>query len=681
MIPLSKAACLVGSNIRWALALLLMSLALSAPVTAQSSSAKGPFGGNLFLPLDEDDPHIGGSDSVRARRVAVDLDSLLAVSEDQVRRFNLFDDVILEGIFQKQVAQQGGRVGWTGTLADGTGQFALVVGPTLVVGNVNRQGVVYQIRFVRKGVHEVREGDHSGHAGCANGPDQLVHEPGDEEEGDGFRSGSDFDVMIVWTADARSDAGGRLAINSLAELAVLETNQAYENSQINSRLRLVYRGEVGYGENGSFGDHLSRLRSKSDGYMDDIHNIRASVGADMVSLFVRDGAYCGIAYLMTSLSNGFRTSAFSVVHQGCATGYYSFGHELGHNQGCCHDRGNCGGGVFSYSYGHRFYGNSGNQYRTVMSYSPGKRIQHLSNPNVDYDGVATGIDSSKSTSADNALSINNATNTISGWYQERFATSALLFSTTQGSSAGGVSWSRSDLVQVDLYDGSVSMVIDLSDVIAGSPNLDAVARLNDGSYLMSFATITTVAGLSGGPSGEQVRPEDLVQFVPSSLGPNTAGSFSFYFDGSDVGLGTEAENVDAVSVDEQGDLHISLVGPFSVTGVSGKDEDVVEFMPTSLGSSTAGTWSMRFDGSDSRVKLGQRSEDVNGYHVFPTNDMGLTTVGKFSVPPAVEGQSSDVIIFIPTSLGSDTSGFFGLNLNGAEYGIGSLIINAIHVLQ
>ena len=42
--------------------------------------------------------------------------------------------------------------------------------------------------------------------------------------------------------------------------------------------------------------------------------------------------------------------------------------------GCCHDHDNCGGGAYSYSWGHRFTGNGGGTYRTVMAYSPGTRI-------------------------------------------------------------------------------------------------------------------------------------------------------------------------------------------------------------------------------------------------------------------------------------------------------------------
>ena len=47
---------------------------------------------------------------------------------------------------------------------------------------------------------------------------------------------------------------------------------------------------------------------------------------------------CGIGWLMSGNNPGFGPNAFSVVDQTCATGYYSFGHELGHNMGLNHAR-------------------------------------------------------------------------------------------------------------------------------------------------------------------------------------------------------------------------------------------------------------------------------------------------------------------------------------------------------
>ena len=69
-------------------------------------------------------------------------------------------------------------------------------------------------------------------------------------------------------------------------------------------------------------------------------------------------------------------NAFSVVDRTCATGYYSFGHEMGHNMGLNHAHGDpTGTGAYPYSYGHKWPG-----YRSVMAYSPGTRVPLLLEP-------------------------------------------------------------------------------------------------------------------------------------------------------------------------------------------------------------------------------------------------------------------------------------------------------------
>jgi Metallo-peptidase family M12 len=68
--------------------------------------------------------------------------------------------------------------------------------------------------------------------------------------------------------------------------------------------------------------------------------------------WINNSVECGLAYLMDTPSPSFESKAFSVVHIGCATAKFSFGHEMGHNKGCQHDRNKAGSaGAFPYSYG------------------------------------------------------------------------------------------------------------------------------------------------------------------------------------------------------------------------------------------------------------------------------------------------------------------------------------------
>jgi hypothetical protein len=106
------------------------------------------------------------------------------------------------------------------------------------------------------------------------------------------------------------------------------------------------------------------------------------------------------------------------TYSACMTSH-TVTHEIGHNQGNHHDRANGGnGGAYPYSYGYR---NMTAGFRTIMAYScPGggcPRVNHMSNPNVLYNGWPTGIDDDidPANSADNARSMNNTDSTVANW--------------------------------------------------------------------------------------------------------------------------------------------------------------------------------------------------------------------------------------------------------------------------
>jgi hypothetical protein len=223
----------------------------------------------------------------------------------------------------------------------------------------------------------------------------------------GADDGSIIDVLVVYTPASRIRYG-QSGIESLIDLAVAETNQAYTNSQINTQLRLVYKGEVNYTETPLMDIDLARLQNPTDGFMDEVYGLRDSYKADLVTLIEENGAMSGIAYQMSTPSADFAPNAFSVVASASATGYYSFGHELAHNMGAQHDRDNAlVPGVAPYAYGYRLP----TTFRTMMAYpcaSPCQRVPYFSNPNVLYNGQPTGIDyqANPSQAADNARALN-----------------------------------------------------------------------------------------------------------------------------------------------------------------------------------------------------------------------------------------------------------------------------------
>ena len=138
--------------------------------------------------------------------------------------------------------------------------------------------------------------------------------------------------------------------------------------------------------------------------------------------------------------------------------------------------------------------------------------------------------------------------------------------------------------------GSFELFLDGSDLglTRITEDIDALTRMADGSLLFSTQGPTRLS------NGLRTRNEDLIRYDP------TSGDTSLYFDGSDVRLGGFGENVAAVAM--QGDeLFLSTDSRFNVEGLSGRNEDVFSFTPTSTGARTRGTFDsdLFFDGSRS----------------------------------------------------------------------------------
>jgi hypothetical protein len=362
---------------------------------------------------------------------------------------NLFPDVYFTAVLERIEHNASGSTTWFGHLEEvehGTATF--VIGQdNVVVGNIVMPGAMYQIRYAGDGVHKVLE---INEAAMPADAEPVVVDNGAREDEKApppltRDNGSVIDVLVVYTPNARSAEGGTSAMNNLVDLAVAETNQSYSNSGVNFQLNLVYKGEVSYTESSNFSTNLSRLTSKTDGYIDNVHSLRDQYCADVVALIIEGSQYCGIANLMTTVSSSFEDRAFSVTARTCATGYYSFGHELGHNMAARHDW-YVDSSTSPYIYNHGYVKVS-NNWRTIMAYNSEcsangtscTRLQYWSNPNVTYGGNPMGVGGSTTgSSAYNALALNNSASVVANWRD----------STTSCGSTGGCSG--------DLYTGTLT---------------------------------------------------------------------------------------------------------------------------------------------------------------------------------------------------------------------------------
>jgi len=121
--------------------------------------------------------------------------------------------------------------------------------------------------------------------------------------------------------------------NSLIATAIVETNQSFVNSGANVSVELAYKRQVNYTETGSFETDLERFIGTTDGYMDEIHNLRDQYYADVCMLILETGNAYGRAGRILAP----KSRAFAVVRSDAVTGRYTPAHELGHLIGARHN--------------------------------------------------------------------------------------------------------------------------------------------------------------------------------------------------------------------------------------------------------------------------------------------------------------------------------------------------------
>ncbi len=500
---------------------------------------------------------------LRYRPVAVDLD-LLCVLENRAADpayapqenslyLNLFDDVYLEAVIHKTEPTFSGGVSLTGSI-DGypSSQFILVKTAGIVSANISVNREFYQVRFVSPGLHCVQEIDQRQFPLEAppirvNPAGIRQREPVEQEHTASILdSGKYIDVLVVYTEAARDVVGGTSAMENLIDTAISETNSGYSNSGVTQRLRLVHTAKVDFNETlVTWSNILGRLQTTNDNYIDNVHTLRGQYGADEVVLIIKKTGYCGIGYLMDTVSPAFDDWAFAVVAYNCATGYYSFAHELGHNMGCHHDRDNTtSSGAYSYSHGYQAPDES---FRTIMAYDCDggcTRVNYWSNPDKTYGGLPMGVSSSSASSADNRKTLNNTLSTVRNFRQGVSNESITVTAPNGGESLAAESATKVKWTST----GSISTVkIEYSTNNGGSWKTVTSSTNNDGSYnwtvpdVSSSQCLVQISNTSGGD------PSDTSDGVFSIIGDDTPvislNRSPFYFGAVRNGSSTGAQTL------------------------------------------------------------------------------------------------------------------------------------------
>jgi hypothetical protein len=407
-------------------------MAVLPALVAMSAIPASAAGNDLFSPLDKMSVH-GSSVSLdpsfqaladnpaTATMELVHANAGVVTEKTESLRLNLGQGLDLDARRLDSKVTREGHVIWSGVILDSwltsapfradkaefdpANSVLLVRDGDTITANVHVNAQWYKIRPLKTGAHAIVLVDPSSmppdHPAAAYKNLPVIKMPVRPVQ---VQADTPIRVMVHYTPSAASASGN---ISSLIDLAVAESNQGYTNSGVLIDLFLATKAQVSYTESGSFSTDLSRYRGTSDGYMDSIHTTRNSVTADVGVLLINNASSCGLASSIGSTAS----TAFATAHWDCATGYYSFAHEIGHLQSARHDPAT-DPTTTPYAYGHGY--RNGNSWRTIMAYTcPAgcPRLNYWSNPTKLYGGVPMGTTST----SDNTRVLNNTRGTVSAF--------------------------------------------------------------------------------------------------------------------------------------------------------------------------------------------------------------------------------------------------------------------------
>ena len=203
---------------------------------------------------------------------------------------------------------------------------------------------------------------------------------------------STYSVMFYYTPEFAAITSD---IPGFIDQVLAETNQGYANSGVPLTVTRFCIEAATINDIQDTSTFLSAFTNMKNS----ISELRNS--ADAAVLLSVDFNSCGVAWLNT-ISSG---DTVSICQKSCALGYFSFGHELGHNMGLHHNREVAANSDFPHGHGHLIQAGSGaSGARTILAYSATghrQRVNYYSNPSLTYPATGTplGVDGQSNNAA------------------------------------------------------------------------------------------------------------------------------------------------------------------------------------------------------------------------------------------------------------------------------------------
>ena len=375
--------------------------------------------------------------------------------------FNLFEDTLYQAEIDAVHPLSGGSIGITGHLnSTEVNEFVLVTRGDILHVIIQDGDHYYEVRYDGLG-HLVAEVDPEQYADPQeidyveyDGPELDDPDPTADESPTPADSADMIEVLAVYTAAAKAAVGGQAAMETRIQASILSTNQGYAASGINQQVRLLGLEEGNYDETDvpawdstAWRYALYRLKDGRYGtdptdanYLADARAFRETYSADLVFMVASlPSGICGIGFLAGASNES--SIGYSVDRYNCtgATSY-TVQHELGHNMGACHDRGNTSSTSGCWDPAYSFGYQQPNQFYTVMAYLNGCgtgciRLNRWSNPNLTYNGYPTGVPLGQPNAAFNTLTLNNTAANVANYRQSVSPISASFVSPVQGSTS------------------------------------------------------------------------------------------------------------------------------------------------------------------------------------------------------------------------------------------------------